>query len=528
MASISEQVRDTVTEMRPQALLPTRLDKPIRPDHDLVFTKPQDFWPTFRVEFGFQNGPADAVVLLNVSGIAGGGPATQTLQVAETIRYLQTQTDQPPSLSYVDKIVGMADFVDADLTGHPPQMLAEVKSETNVPLKYQAAEEAMIEALTKLVDQGKRDFVFISNGYEGYAPYAVKEAMKKLDAPRKKLRAKVVIFDSSLPDSSNPTITRDLSVGYPTDRFSPEAFKSDENTDVYFLLCNWVPANPELYPKRAPEGVMVAATSLPFSNEYVRKWLEISKRPKDEVRQEILGMPDFPHNFGKLLQNPNIIYMPFFASGGYYDENNVNRWMTKYQYEDMQIGTRSIISTIDLVSRSSDRPVLLTGVKPFIDMARFYAREDAIANVFHITDNDQLQENLPRGVYLMDVPSIKQKAYQSYIRAADVALTRSTQTNTMGEAVLAGIPMMVISMPENGYMDSEHMDKHYASIGGLAVSGRSNFLPWADVLERLATDPKANARLTNIQRDFYKQVYRNLGSNFVTVVSHLSGIPYWE
>ncbi|HLG39135.1 MAG TPA: hypothetical protein VI461_05675 [Chitinophagaceae bacterium] len=520
------ELESTIQYLAAQPVIPTSRTNFLRPDSQILTARDTDII-TSRVEFGFNGRPADAILIVSLGGIAGGGPATQTLQAAQTMEYLKGNTEYSPEIGLISQRSELPYFAD-NLTGKAPELIAEAEEKTSIPEKYQAAEKVIIEALDRMTELGKHEIVFVSNGYTAFVPFAVKESFIKTGADKKGIRAKVVIFDSSFPDSSNPIDIIDSGIGYPTDRFFPPAFKSTPNADMYLLLCNWMPINVKWYRDRAPQGAMAISTSLPFSFEYVKRWREINQLTKEQARNEIIGDTNIPVNFRKILANHQTIYFPLITSAGYWDANNVGKWMTSIQYKDMINGSRTITHAAAQVARSANRPVLLTGVKPFVDLAKLYAQEDVIEDIYHITEEDKISASLKRGVYLMEIPRFKQSTYRFVIKSADVCLFRSTQTNTMGEAVLAGVPGLVISMPRHGYMDAARMDEEFYIRGGRVYGPEDSHLKIADRLEAIASDSNESLSLAERQLSLFREVYRNSGSNFVTVMSHICGIPYWD
>lgn len=496
-----------------------------RPEANIITVRDSDV-QVGRVEFGFHGDPADAIIVVSAGGLSGGGPATQTLQAAECAKLIANDCDPPPHIGFVGPSSELPYFAD-NLTGQPPEMIAFIETADTVPKKFQTVTEGLTNATKILKESGRKRIVFLSNGYTAFIPYGVQRAMENIDAKGSGIRGKVLIFDSSYPDSSNPLVNLDGGNGYPVDRFYPPAYTSspDGTVDVYMALANWVPVNIKWRRERAPAGAVCIATTLPFSTEYVRKWMEFRLVPMEEARKTVAEIEGVSPKFAQALLNPNTIFIPLYASGGYWDEGNVGKWMTRIQYVDMMKGTRTIVHSADFLARTTNRPVVLAGCKPFVDLAKTYAQKDRIAHWSDIEDSNP--GNITPGLYLATAPMIKQSSYGFYMRAGNAGIFRSVQTNTMGEAVCAGVPAVVVSMPGHGYMDALYMDQELYTRAGRVYKPDASPLVIADRLQSIVQDPGEAESLAQRQLTIFQDLYVNTGACFPTVLSHICGIPYW-
>ena len=474
----------------------------IRPQVDkATFVRPADF-VIGRVEFGFGNQPADAILVANVSGIANGGPTTQVLQL------LSGATRLADSIKIFHGFVGgegeLPFFAD-ELTGAiPTDHLANIAPATTVPDTFKTVQAGMENALEQLKNKGMKNIVIVSNGYTAFAPFGVKKALETVD-PEKSMKVKFLMQDSSYPDTDNPV--NDLTPeGFPTDRFNPDSYQSNGQVEVIMLMNNWVTLNPKWPNKRAPKGTLCGTASFPFSPEYVKYWESFRLISKQKARNDFAEkIQQTNPKIAGLLNNPEAIFIPLIASSGYFDRNNVGKWMTSDQFDDMRNGCKTLIESLSLVAKTTNKPVLITGTNGFTKMV----------------EGLEIGHNL----FIATSPIFKQSAYGIFLRSADLLIHRTTQANTMAEAVIAGIPSVVLTMPSHGYMDVDKIDSQFKFDGGRQYFPTVKIETLAEKIQAIATDPGETASIVETQYRIFYATHKYYGTNFFTILAHLAGIP---
>lgn len=472
--------------------------------------------------FGFHGQSADALyVVSGVSGVANGGPLTQTREVIKNSRRMTRE--RGISFGVViprgeQEKYGIESF-DASLEITPGETVSD---------RYRVAKETMTRVLTSAIDQGHKRIMIVTNGYTGYLPWGVKEAMRALHAEGKgrDVAVHVVIQDSCFPDTDHPSDERD-EYGIPIDRFAPSAYKSDDRLGVrvFMMINNWLPVNPRDSMSRAPDGVYGMAASFPFTEEYLQFWLESLDQDKAQARRRIAEI--FSSNapiISRALQDSETIFIPLIGSQGYWDKGNIGKWMTEEQYEDTIRGSRLLIESAKIVAKRTGRPMLLTGSKGFVDVAR--AQSDIYV------ESIPLSASQGSGyVIVHQAPFMTQDVYRIFARAADMHVHRTSQANSMPEMMATGVPAILLSMPTKRYMSVETMDPLFGRIqeasGDVSIGPHhtSESLP-EDVARSIIhiLDPH-NAREQVLRQAIaYGMIHFDERRNFFRLLRHIAGI----
>ncbi len=470
--------------------------------------------------FGFHGKPADAIYIVSgVSGVANGGPLTQTREVIKGARLMT----EGKGISF-GVVIPRGE---QEKYGVKSSACLEITPGDTVSDRYRIAKEAMKQLLTLAIDQGQKRIVIVTNGYTGYLPWGVKEGMRALRDQGKgnDMVVHVVIQDSCFPDTDHPSDAYD-EYGFPIDRFAPSAYKSDANLGVrvFMMINNWLPVDPRDSMHRTPEGVYGMAASFPFTEDYLNFWLESLMYDKAEARKEIANTFSSCYPIlSELLINPQTIFIPLIASQGYWDPNNVGMWMTKEQHEDMIRGSRLLVESAKIVAQQIGRPVLLTGARGFVDVAR------KVKDVF--------VESIPlsqKGGYVVvySVPFMDPSVYRIFARAADMHVHRTSQANSMPEMMATGVPALLLSMPQEGYMSVETMDPLFGRIR--EASGDVSIGPYHTT--KNSAQELANSMMNVLLRPFIarEQVLRQAIAygmthfdgrrNFYSLLQHIAGI----
>lgn len=502
---------------------PENTEHIIKPDeHRAIQIKPEHF-QVGAIEFGFNGEPVDVIVAADFSGVSNGGPVTQTRQGAECAQILTANHLKQPVV-----LIGQRNhesgFAKGNFTGELPTLLAEVQPANTIPDRFKVAEEAATQAMQTLIDQGYKRILFFSNGYTAFPPFAIKKALEHTGASDLGIRAKLLMYDSSYPDTSMQTIYTAHDSHYPVDRFNLDAYRSTENLDVYFGLCNFIEVSVDAMKARAPEGTVSFSTSLPYSRDYVERWERFQEISKEEARIMVTDrLEGLTECYRELLMKPETIFLPLLASSGYWDKSNTGKWMSGRQYQDVLDGSRTILHSAEQLAKMTKRPVLLSGVEPFINLAKEYARQDGLSS--HVFDADIIDPNdLSPGVYLGKVPLFPQDLYGYYLKAADVNLSRSSQTNTDGEAIAAGAPILIVTFPDHDYMNADYMDEEWKRNGGYGFRYDDSSLKIAEKIKRIVEKPKERQAYTLRQKKLFDRVFHDSGYNFQDIMAHLAGI----
>lgn len=484
--------------------------------NEAVFFTPEDVLEG-RLRFGFNGQKADAIVIVNAGGVANGGPATQILQASECARRIAEGSTM--TTHYIGPQGAAASHVVESITGVLPEQIAVVPSSDAIVDRYNNAYIAMKSGLERIFQEGKRKIVIISNGYTGYTSWGTKKAVNELTQEEyKDVEVKIIIQDSSFPDTDNPNNqTTDGSI--PIDRFALDAYKSNGNVEVYFLMNNWLPVDPQESRNRAPAGIIAGTASFPFTPQYYESWLELRNTSKQEARYQLSDRVTTHPDFQEALRDLDTIIVPFFASSGYFDDRNVGKWMTEEQFEDMQNATMLLIDSLSEVSRRTGRKIALTAVPSFVHMARTLCPE--------IFEGEQSEYS---GLKIIEVPPMSQDNYRLYGRTADIGIFRTSQTNTMPEIMATGVPAVLLTAPAHGYMSVETMDRLFREIGGVHVYPHT---PQEDLIQylRLCTEyldyPEFHdyqELQVRIQDGTLLEVHNDSGRNFMNIAAHISGV----
>src|SRR5205823_3300708 len=156
------------------------------------------------------------------------------------------------------------------------------------------------------------------------------------------LKAVVVNFDSSYPDTDSPS--DEIIDGTPSDRFAPQAYQSTEDVTVHHAILNPLPIKSSIG-ERAPKGSLCLAASMPFSDSTVGHLDRFRSVDRQRIREHmgrVLEQKGVDPKITDLLSNGSI-FLPFIASGDYFDPGSVGKWMTQEQYDDMIAGAKTVI-----------------------------------------------------------------------------------------------------------------------------------------------------------------------------------------
>lgn len=485
------------------------------PSHPVVI-RASDF-RIGRVESGFGGHPPDVLLYVNPAGLAGDGPSTQALQVAEGMKKIAGILDIP--FYYAGSAGGVSEISEAEFTGSLPEQIASFsESPGDTPAKYKAVEKTLTDTIYALANMGHENIFIVSTGYTGFVPFGLKRAIETVTQETKKnIRAKLVMQDSSFPDEDNPSFDTTVD-GYPYDRFYPPGYASNTDVETWMLNNTWIDFNIKWARHRAPNGIIGASSSIPFTPEYVHRWTEWRKVKKESAREMLA---EYVRNsnpaFAEELAKKDNLFIPFFASSGYFDQKNVGKWMTRAQFDDMIIGSKKLIHAAREIARLTGKKVLLSGVPKFIELAKSLN----LPEMAEITE-----KNIETAkVLLVRAPRFPQSRYGMYHRAADVVIHRTVQANSSAESVITGVPQLIYTIPGEGYMDAPKMDQGAYLRGLRQYTSEVDMLKLADRLADIATDPGEAASLVDAADTYFLQNHKNPGTNFFTMIAHLAGIP---
>src|SRR3989338_1414328 len=477
--------------------------------------RPSDF-RIGRVESGFSGEPPDVFLYINASSVAGDGPTTQALQASEGLKRIAQYLGKP--IYYVGPDYNGSDIAESDWTGSLPDQLTSIPSNSaSIQEKYDDVTNGLIETVNILGQKGVKKIIAVSTGYTGFVHYGFKEALVIANKNGFNINAKLIIQDSSLPDTDKPSEILDKINGHPIDRFYPKSYESDENLEVWLITNNWLDFNIKWVRNRAPKGTLSASSSFPFTPEYIRRWQQWRQVSKEEAREKLIALTASKNpQFAQGLLTEDAVFIPLIASSGYFNPDSIGKWMTEDQFNDVITGSRTLVNSLLLTSDKVKRPIILSGVENFVNYI----------NSLRIPYVEELGDHKNSGkVLLVRAPRFPQSEYGLYHRAADVSIHRTTQANTSAEGVIAGVPQIILTMPGNGYMDTQKMDKG-AYIRGLRqyeVGVSTEKL--ADRITGIINDPGESASLVDLADTYFLQEHMNPGTNFFSVVGHISGIP---
>lgn len=524
MASVAERLDLRQSLIGERGLLPgtavvfesPSVIKP-KPDSPTV-VRPADF-RIGRVEAGFNGEVPDYLLYINDTGVSGDGPTTQASQVSEGLKKISEFGGIP--LGYLGPKNGTADFADPQFTGSLPPQIGEIPTgATSHPGKYMVLTQAMEKTLRTLADQSKRKIFAVTTGYTAHVSFAVKEAVARINqelntkSANGRLQVKLVNQDSSFPNTDEPDYEVNEE-GFPLGRFYTPAYASNKDVQIWFLTNNWLFFNVKWARSRAPAGSLVAATSFPYTPEYVRNWSNWRSVDKQTARQHLVDMTHDTHPaLSKALKN-DALFVPLLANAEYFNQNTP--WLKPEYYQEMGIGSYKLIAALTEASKAVGKRIIVSGVSPFVDMAKNHR----IPEVFDIEDWNNGRQI---GVFLARAPRIKQPLYGNYYRSADVAVTRTTQANSSAELVMAGVPQIVLTMPTS-FMHADRMDR------GAYINGLRQYTPAVDsskLAHRFAeafNNPGEAESLVDTADRFFLENHYDPGTNYHAVVAHLAGFP---
>ncbi|MCL5797173.1 MAG: hypothetical protein M1366_00040 [Patescibacteria group bacterium] len=470
-----------------------------------------------RVESGFDGHPPDVLLYVNPAGLAGDGPSTQALQVAEGMRKIANILNIP--FYYAGASGGVSDISEEKFTGSLPEQITSFsESNGDTPAKYKTVEKTLTDTIYDLANKGHENIFIVSTGYTGFVPFGLKRAIETVkQETRKNIRAKLIMQDSSFPDEDNPSFDTTVD-GYPYDRFYPPGYASNADVEVWMLNNSWIDFNIKWARHRAPNGIVGASSSIPFTPEYIHRWTEWREVKKESAREMLAEyVRSSDPAFAEELVKKDNIFIPFFASSGYFDASNIGKWLTRAQFDDMMIGSKKLVHAAREIARLTGKKVLLSGVPKFIE----------IANSLNLPDMAEItaSEAKKAKVLLVRAPRFPQSKYGMYHRAADVVIHRTVQANSSAESVIAGVPQLIFTIPGEGYMDAPKMDQGAYLRGLRQYTSEVDMLKLASRLTDIATDPGEAASLVDAADTYFLQNHKNPGTNFFTMVAHLAGIP---
>jgi len=477
---------------------------------------PQTHQVKSMIPSGFQGQAADVALLVNLGGVANGGPLVQ-------IREIATGLSELCNKRYVDMHYIGPDLTAAQTLGRPLTSSISLnqkieESGDDIQQQYLIASAVLSKFFHTQGNQGARNFLVITNGYTGFVPFGIKQAILE-NQPQfnYQLKCNLLVQDSALPDEDSPT-NEVNEQGVPVSRFNHQAYASTKDVHISMITNNWLPVKVEDDAKRAPKDTTCFNTTFPFT-EKTENWFRLLRQEKPMARKKFIAYLESNNQSLSLIDHlkiENARMVAMISSNGYFDITNVGKWMTKDQFNDVKEGVALLAKSLISISAENNYPLILLGSSGFVRTLRSIAESENLPITFG-DDIKKSSESKIFGLTAFTSPAIPYKEYPLLRMAADFTVHRTSQANTHCEDILLGVPTVLLTMPHHGYMSVETMDKHFQGQQLLSNSSPQSLI---QIINSTLNDPE---NVIEKQDQLYNSVKENEGSNFWSIVDHLMG-----
>lgn len=438
------------------------------------------------------NFKADAFLAFYNGGLAGNGIR---FHIAFEYNYLKQKAKQEWNIPFkvISRKIQTFQGFECSLIGTPPSPDYEFDSTEETKDIYNNSFVIILNALEDLYDQGKRNILFLQRGYISYGLWAVKRAQEVLQARDKNLNIRIVWDDSSDPDTDEASYDLDYN-SIPISRFYAPAYK-----DTYGLIYNWH-KNPSEDLRIMPNMAGHQMVSNPYPQKYLDWLKQAANISQAEAREKISKI--FPFMNFDIKENDLLI--PIMASGGCFQQENVDKWMTLAQYESVVTCTKNILNGLQKATENENKKIFIACAPECVElMEKFFKKSK---NLIAIPLNVISQENI---LYM-------------YL-ASDTVIQRATHSISASQSPALKQLCLTAVMPALGYMDVEKMAQDVTN-RGLGI-----VLDWSDeklgekIFDIIKKDKAGE--LNKIKQNGYDEFYKvhEGEGNVFKVIEKLAG-----
>ncbi len=505
--------------------------------------------------------PVDAVIFDILTLTAGKGPRSQIIKAALGLESILRSHEVPAyCIETKTNTNGYHEYL-------PTPIVQVDLTQKDIPETFAAVEGGYIDAIgTILREKGKvvdgkivLTVGVASVGYEAFSSFGVNRAIEywntqEIDGLPIQVRAVVVNFDSTFHSGQEP-LTETDPAGYPLDSCSPEAY-TGQHIQTWQLAVNSFAPTAEILSDAAGEDTIIAGVSHPFHRALQEELIshrDISKSDARKVLADVYQSGGMCQDYIDLMLSEETVVINLMANQEYFTgiQGTGRKFLTDEQHQDVQIKSEKVVQGLLLVAQrlngsrnDKQKPILVFAAPGFVEIAeRIKAENLGYGGLLaHLVDQDEqyrdlspteknaviaeIRQSINETVTFIPQPGVLPDQMKYVYRASDALLMRTTQMNSMPEAVLMGKSPLIVNMPGHNFMHSDRADEYFGEQGGISFDQDLRPEGIAFALLCLLNNPRhiVEKRISPKYEDLFRQADESESTNFFAVMAYAFGI----